>query len=119
MAFLGQESIDAANAAFCAREVGGDEGYFKMHDLLFAKQQGENDGTYSKDNLKKYAAEAGFTTQLDSCIDSGKFNSQVTTSTSQANAAGIQGTPAFMVNGKQASPEYTTLKATIDAALAG
>lgn len=120
MAFLGQASTDAANAAFCARDIGGgDTAYFKMHDIIFAKQAGENDGTYSKANLKKYAAEAGFGTTLDSCIDSGKFDSLVAQSTSQANAAGVQGTPAFMVNGKQVSPEYTALKAAIDAAIAG
>ena len=119
MAFLGQGSIDAANAAFCAREVGGDAAYFKMHDELFSKQNQENDGTYSVDNLKKYAAEAGFGTQLDSCITSGKYDTQVTQSTSQANAAGIQGTPGFMVNGVQSNPDYTTLKAAIDKAIAG
>jgi len=119
MAFLGQGSIDAANAAFCAREVGGDAAYFKMHDELFSKQNQENDGTFSIDNLKKYAAEAGFGTQLDSCITSGKYDTQVTQSTSQANAAGIQGTPGFMVNGVQSNPDYTTLKAAIDKAIAG
>lgn len=120
MAFLGQESTDAANAAFCARDIGGgDEAYFKMHDILFAKQQGENDGTYAKAKLKAYAAEAGFNKTLDACIDSGKFNDLVAQSTATANAAGIQGTPGFMVNGKQVSPEYTALKAAIDAAIAG
>ena len=91
-----------------------------MHDVLYNKQNQENDGTYSKEKLKGYAAEAGFnTTAMNNCIDTGKYNSQVTQSTSAANAAGVQGTPTFMVNGKQSSPDYATLKAAIDAAIAG
>ena len=120
MAFLGQESIDSANAAFCAREIGGDDGFFKMHDLLFASQNGENKGTFSKDNLKKLAAQAGLnTTAMQNCIDSGKYDSQVTQSNTVANAVGVQGTPTFAINNEIApSPEYAALKAQVDALLA-
>ncbi len=119
MAFLGQESVDSANAAFCAREIGGDDGFFKMHDILFASQNGENQGTFSKDNLKKLAAQAGFnTTAMQNCIDSGKYNTQVSQSTAQANAVGVQGTPTFAVNEQMSTPEYAALKAQVDALLA-
>jgi protein-disulfide isomerase len=119
MAFLGQESVDAANAAFCAREIGGDEAFFKMHDKIFDEQQGENDGTYSKANLKKFGAEIGFnSTAFTNCIDSGKYDSQVSTSSSQANAVGVRGTPTFAVNSQMSTPEYAGLKAQIDALLA-
>lgn len=121
MAFLGQESIDAGNAAFCAREIGGDEGFFKMHDKLFESQQGENEGTFNKTALKKFAADIGFnSTAMASCIDSGKYNGLVAQSTTQANAVGVEGTPSFAVNGQIVSggAEYTVLKAAVDAALA-
>lgn len=120
MAFLGQESVDAGNAAYCAREIGGDEGFFKMHDKLFDSQQGENQGTFSKANLKKFAAEAGFSSAaMADCIDSGKFDSLVAQSTAQANGVGVQGTPSFGLN-SQILPngaEYASLKAAIDALL--
>ncbi|MEM2137726.1 MAG: thioredoxin domain-containing protein [Candidatus Anstonellaceae archaeon] len=119
MAFLGQESVDAANAAFCAREIAGDEGFFKMHDKIFQEQGDENAGVYSKANLKKFGAEIGFSTKaFTDCVDSGKYNGQVSTSNSQANAVGVRGTPTFAVNNQMSTPEYTGLKAQIDALLA-
>ena len=119
MAFLGQESIDAANAALCVRESAGDTGFFAMHDKLFDEQQGEDSGTFSVSNLKQYATEIGYgNQQVLSCIGSGKYDSQVSQSTTDANNMGVQGTPTFMVNGVQAaSADYATVKAAIDTAL--
>ncbi|MFA5105705.1 MAG: thioredoxin domain-containing protein [Candidatus Micrarchaeia archaeon] len=121
MAFLGQESIDAANAAFCARAIGGDEAFFTMHDKLFSEQQGENQGDFTAANLKKYAAEAGFnTTEMMDCIDKGTYDSLVTQSNSEANAAGVQGTPTFAVNNQILSngAVYSSLKSYVDNLLA-
>lgn len=118
MSFLGQESVDAANAALCAREIGGDDAFFKMHDKLFDSQGSENSGTFSKANLKKIAADAGFSSaQMTACIDSGKYDSQVTRSNSEAGSVGVQGTPTFAINNQMASPEYTQLKSSIDGLL--
>src|SRR3989338_358750 len=121
MAFLGQESVDAANAAYCAREIGGDEAFFKMHDKIFDEQKGENEGTFSKANLKKFAAEAGFNSAaMASCIDSGKYDSLVAQSTAQSNGVGVQGTPSFGVNGQilPNGAEYASLKSYVDSLLA-
>lgn len=120
MAFLGQESIDAANAALCAREIGGDEAFFKMHDAIFDNQKNENQGDFSKINLKKIAAGAGFTTiGMANCIDSGKFNAQVAESSAKANAVGVNGTPAFAINNQINSRvvEYAAMKQTLDTLL--
>ena len=124
VAFFGRESADAANAAYCAREVGGDEGFFKMHDKLFDVHNGqENVGTYSKDNLKKYAAEIGYNTSaFVSCIDTDKFVSLVVKNTQDAQAVGVTGTPNYALNGKLMQAgiiPYSTIKAAVDAALAG
>ncbi|MCX6772609.1 MAG: DsbA family protein [Candidatus Micrarchaeota archaeon] len=120
MAFLGQESVDAANAAFCAKEIGGDEGFFTMHDALFTAQGSENSGVFSKDNLKKIGAAAGFnSTAFTSCVDTGKYYTAVQQATADANQAGVSGTPTFAVNNKIVTngAEYTYLKAAVDAAL--
>ncbi len=53
-AFLGQESVWAAQAAECAADQGK---FWEYHDLLFDKQNGENVGTFTKENLIKYAKE--------------------------------------------------------------
>ena len=51
-AFLGDESLKAAQAARCA----GDQGKFwEYHDYLFTHQKGENQGNFSTLNLKTYA----------------------------------------------------------------
>ncbi|MFA5105844.1 MAG: thioredoxin domain-containing protein [Candidatus Micrarchaeia archaeon] len=120
MAFLGQESVDAANAAMCARAIGGDEAYFKMHDLLFSKQQGENDGTFSIAKLKQYAAEAGFnSTEMTGCIENGTYAAALAQKNNEAAGAGVTGTPAFAVNGQVVDngAVYSILKAKIDSYL--
>jgi len=120
MSFLGQESVDAANAALCAREIGGDEAFFKMHDVIFDNQKDENNGNYSKANLKKMAATAGFNSEgMMSCIESGKFYGQVEESDRQANAVGVASTPTFAINNvvNTTIVEYAKMKQAIDAAL--
>ncbi len=118
--FLGQESIDASNAALCAKEIGGDAAFFQMHDKIFTEQGGENSGTFSKVNLKKFGADIGFTTsQFTSCIDSDKHVAEVQAATAFSNAVGVPGTPAFGVNNRLLpnGAEYASLKAAVDAAI--
>ena len=55
-AFLGQESVWAAQASECAADQGK---FWVYHDLLFDKQTGENVGTFTKENLIAYAKELG------------------------------------------------------------
>jgi len=119
MGFLGQGSIDAANAALCARAIGGDSAYFQMRDKLCQMQGSENSGAFSKTNLKLYASQIGFNTAaMASCIDNGTYNSQVSQSNSQALAAGVQSTPTFAVNNVVAQdPTYAALSAQIDSLL--
>lgn len=122
VAFFGQESADAANAAYCAREIGGDEGFFKMHDKLFDSHNGqENAGTYSKENLKKYGAEIGYNSSaFTNCIDSGTYVSLVVKNTQDAQAVGVTGTPNYALNGKLMSAgiiPYSTITSAVDAAL--
>jgi len=90
VAFFGRESADAANAAYCAREVGGDEGFFKMHDKLFENQQGENRGAFAIDNLKRFAQEIGLDTQtFNQCSDSHKYEALVKAETREALDKGL------------------------------
>lgn len=55
-AFLGDESLKAAEAARCA----GDQGKFwEYHDYLFTHQKSENQGAFSNLNLKTFAKTVG------------------------------------------------------------
>jgi len=101
----------AAEAAECVREQGGDSAYFEMHDKIFAEQNildsgsaaGPVTGTisYTNNDLKDWAKDLGY--DIGSCLDSGKFRSEVSKDTSDAQAAGGRGTPYFVVNGKPLS----------------
>lgn len=53
-AFLGQESLKAAEATLCANEQGK---FWEYHDYLFTHQDGENRGNFSDDYLKSFARE--------------------------------------------------------------
>ena len=80
----------AAIASECVRDQGGDEAFFEYHDLIFDNQQ-----SLSEPNLKKWAQDLGF--NIDSCLDSREFESQVSSDLSEATAAGGRGTPYFVI----------------------
>jgi len=97
-AFLGEESQWAAEAAECA---GDQDAYWEYHDYLFSHQNGENQGAFSKDNLKKFAVELKLDTQaFNECMDSGKYTQLITDQTNFARQLGVQSTPSFLVNGQ-------------------
>lgn len=97
-AFLGQESFWAANAARCA----GDQGKFwQYHDYLFNNQQGENQGAFSKANLKSFAAALSLDKEkFNACLDSNKYDEAVKKDSKAGADAGVQGTPATFINDK-------------------
>jgi len=105
----------AAEAAHCAREQKGDEGYFRMHDKLFENQQ-----SLGMENYKKWAKELGLNgAKFDSCLDSGKMASIVKKGFSEGQQDGVQGTPAFFINGNLVSgaQPFSAFKQVIDAEL--
>ena len=120
----------AAQAAECARFVGkSDEAYYKMHDKIFQEGNildggdpitGPVRGTaqFGATELKKWAKDIGY--DIDSCLDSGKFKSEVQKDLADGQAAGGQGTPYFVINGKPLSgaQPFSAFKQVIDAELA-
>ncbi len=106
-------ALPAALATECVREKGGDAAYWKMHDKIF-----ENQASLSADNLKSWAKSLGY--DIVSCLDSKKYQNEVQKDQQEGSAAGVQGTPAFFVNGKLISgaQPYTVFQQAIDAALA-
>ena len=98
-AFLGKESIDAAVAARCAgRQDPG--AYWRYHDLLFASQQGENQGTFSRANLVTLAGIASLdATAFTACLDDPAVAKAVADETAQGRALGIASTPTLRITG--------------------
>jgi len=97
-AFLGPESLWAAEAAYCAAEQGG---FWAYHDKLFANQRGENRGAFSKTNLVRFARELGLKEQdFKECLDSERYKQKVQDDIREGKAQGIDATPSFIVNGE-------------------
>jgi protein-disulfide isomerase len=116
-AFIGEESIWAAEAAECANEQ---DRFWDYHDKLYDEQSGENQGTFSKDNLKRFAADLGLDTgQFNECLDSGRYRSIVQDEIEEAQRRRISSTPSVLVNGQlvQNWSNYQALQAAIEAAL--
>lgn len=97
-AFLGQESEWAAMAAECANEQGK---FWEYHDYLFTHQDGENEGTFDKKNLKTFAGKIALDqTRFDSCLDGDKYLEEIRKDTEAGRTAGVSGTPTTFINGK-------------------
>ncbi len=98
-AVQGPESQWAAEAAYCAQEQGA---FWPYHDLLFARQQGHNQGIFTKENLKLFAAELGLEPRLFAqCLDSGRYAAMVQAATQEGRSLGLRGTPTFFINGRK------------------
>lgn len=96
-AFLGQESLWAANAARCAGEQGK---FWQYHDYLYNNQRGENQGAFGKNNLKSFAAALSLDGgKFDTCLDSDKYLEEIKKETKAGGESGVQGTPANFING--------------------
>lgn len=95
VAFLGRESVWAAEASECANEQGR---FWDYHDKLFESQQGENRGAFAMDNLKRFAQEIGLDTDtFNECIDSHKYEALVNAESKEALDKGIASTPTFVI----------------------
>jgi protein-disulfide isomerase len=83
----------AAQASMCANEQGK---FWEMHKQLFANQS-----ALSVEALKGHAKSIGLDgAKFDACLDSDKMKGVVDADTKDGEAAGVNGTPAFFINGK-------------------
>lgn len=116
--WIGPESQAAAEAAFCA----GDQGKFwEYHDLVFANWKGENVGSFSNSRLAAFSETLGLDMdQFEECLDSNKHDQTLQEGLSAGVAAGIDVTPAFLINGKlvTGAQPYAVFQQEIEAALA-
>jgi protein-disulfide isomerase len=94
-AFLGEESITSAVGAVCADKQ---EKFWAYHSLLYANQDGVNEGAYSAPRLRILAAAAGLDlTAWESCIADPAIRTEVESESAAARAAGVTGTPALKI----------------------
>jgi len=118
-----KQAFKAAEAAHCAGAQGK---FWEMHDALF-----QNQSALAPEQLAAHAKTVGVDdAQFQQCIDSGKFAADINKDIADAGAAGITGTPTFLVGVIQpgdgrvkvvkklvGAKPYAEFKAAIDAAL--
>jgi len=103
----------AAEATECAGEQGK---FWEMHDKLF--EGGVKGGV---DSFKQFAADLGLdTAAFNDCLDSGEMEDEVKKDMADGQAAGITGTPGFIINGKlvKGAQPFANFETIIEAELA-
>jgi protein-disulfide isomerase len=104
----------AAEASLAARDQGK---FWEMYDVLF-----KNYRRLSNDNILIWAKEIGLNMdKFKTDLVSGKYKAVVAKDLADGEAAGVYGTPAFYINGKQYNGEVTlaALKPILAAELKG
>jgi protein-disulfide isomerase len=104
-----QYAQKASEAAECADEQGK---FWEYHDKLFENQQ-----FLDTESLKQYAADLGLDTEkFNSCIDTGKYSSEVRKDFQDGQTNGVSGTPTFFINGQKlvGAQPYSAFQQIID-----
>jgi protein-disulfide isomerase len=120
-AFIGPESLQAANAAMCAADQNR---FWDYHDILFANHTGENVGNFTDKRLTAFAESLGLDMKaFSACFSINQHSTEIQQSYAEGQTMGVTGTPAVFVNGTQVAPGYIPtfdlMSQAIDAALAG
>ncbi|MFA6296813.1 MAG: prolipoprotein diacylglyceryl transferase [Patescibacteria group bacterium] len=89
-----KDAQKAAEASQCANDQGK---YWEYHDKLYANQK-----ALTVADLKKYAGDLKLdTVKFNQCLDSNKFADEVKKDLADGEAVGVDGTPAFFINGRK------------------
>ena len=120
------ESQDAALAAYCAGEQNK---FWEMHAALFGNVLGEDSGSFTDKRITEIAKliDGLDIDQFNSCYDSGKYEDRVQQDLKDGQAAGVTGTPGFIltytVNGEtktksiDGAQPFSVFQTEIEAAL--
>jgi protein-disulfide isomerase len=113
-AFLGPESVKAAEAAYCAADQGK---FWEYHDLIFENQKGENQGAFTRNLFVQLSKDLSLDeTKFQECVDKGTYTAKVSEDVKYGQGKGVNGTPYFTVNDKLV--DSSQLESAIEAALA-
>ncbi|HJR79712.1 MAG TPA: thioredoxin domain-containing protein [Anaerolineales bacterium] len=90
------ESQDSAAAAYCAGEQNK---FWEIHALLFANVLGEDVGSFTDRRIEAIAEKVDGLDmdQFRSCYNSGKYEERVQQDLEDGQAAGVNGTPGFVI----------------------
>jgi protein-disulfide isomerase len=117
MAFIGDESILAAEASECANEQGH---FWDYYEKLYQNQGGENVGTFTNTSLGSYAQELKLDmTKFNVCLSTHKYRAKVQRETNDGQNKGVYQTPSVLINDKLADwgGDYAKLQELIQQAV--
>jgi protein-disulfide isomerase len=99
LSFLGDESVRAANASFCAADEGQ---YLDFHKALYTVQSPlENSGFWSNETLVAIGNKIGIKSdKFTKCVNDGEKVALVQANYESMQKFGVQGTPTVFINGK-------------------
>ena len=99
LSFLGDESVRAANASFCAADEGQ---YIDFHKALYRVQSPlENSGFWSNETLIAIGSKVGITSEkFAKCVNDGQKVELVKANYDSMSKYGVQGTPTVFIDGK-------------------
>ena len=99
LSFLGDESVRAANASFCAAD---EAQYLDFHKALYKVQSPlENSGFWSNETLVKIGKKIGIdSAQFEKCVTEGLKVDLVQANSDSMSKYGVRGTPTVFINGK-------------------
>jgi protein-disulfide isomerase len=108
LSFLGDESVRAANASFCAADEGQ---YIDFHKALYRVQSPlENSGFWSNETLVAIGNKVGITSEkFAKCVNEGEKVDLVKANYESMPKYGVQGTPTVFIDGKlweRKSPDF-------------
>ena len=95
LAFLGDDSLTASAATYCAEEQGL---YWEYHSYLYLNQRGIDGGWADVASLLDYAEVIGMNVgEFSTCVDSGKYDESIVFNLEESINNGVQGTPSFII----------------------
>ena len=98
-AWLGDDSIAAAQATYCADDQGK---FIEYHSTLYNNQAGIQDGWANMDALKQFAKDLELDAEMfNECLDSGIYADRVSHNTEVGASLGVVGTPYFFIVGPE------------------
>ena len=108
LSFLGDESVRAANASFCAADEGQ---YIDFHKAMYRVQSPlENSGFWSNETLVAIGNKVGITSEkFAKCVNEGEKVDLVKANYESMPKYGVQGTPTVFIDGKlweRKSPDF-------------
>jgi protein-disulfide isomerase len=109
-----QHAMDAALAGRCATEQ---DKFWPFHDQMFSDQN-----KLAPADLKASAKKVGLdTAKFDQCLDQGKYKSAIEADLEQGKDLGVDGTPAFFINGRPltGAQPFPAFSSVIDEELSG